>query len=58
MNSSCGPEVTGTGSISATIIGNGYHAMLFWYQDLSRNGGEVWKDFLQGFLIQDLAVNK
>ena len=57
-NSCCGPEVTGAGGISVTIIGNGCHAMLFWCQDISRNGGEAWRDFLRGFLVRDLAVHK
>lgn len=39
------PELTGAGGISATIIGDGCHATLFWYQDKSGNGGEVWKNF-------------
>lgn len=45
MNSDCTPEPTGAGSISATIPGDGYHAMLFWYQDKSGNGEQGWRDF-------------
>lgn len=47
MNSYCAPELTGAGSIRATITSDGCHATWFWYQGKSGNGVEVWKDFLQ-----------
>lgn len=47
MNSYCARELTGAGSIGATITSDGCHATWFWYQGKSGNGREVWKDFLQ-----------
>lgn len=38
MNYHC-TQLTGAGSISSTIDGDGCHATLFWWK--SRNGGEV-----------------
>lgn len=52
MHSYYTPEATDAGTISATITGDGWHAILFLYQNKSRNGEEVWKDFLQGFVIE------